>query len=157
MAINKKLQKTTQTSWFPGAIPMNYKYTVGVAGQSFFKALKEKGQLLAGVCPECGFVYFPARMFCERCFARIEKFENVGLTGWLLSITESYEDFRGQPLDKPIIYGLIQMEGTDCVIIHKVRVGDPDALCVGQEVKAALAPKNKRQGAITDILYFTAT
>lgn len=154
MAITKKLQKTTESTWFPGAIPMNYKYTMGQAGEKFFLALKNKGHLLAGICPQCGFTYLPARMFCERCFARIEKFHNAGLEGTLLAFTIAYEDFKGEELKEPEIFGLIQIDDTDTTLIHRIKVKDIDDLCEGEEVKAVLAPKAKRKGQITDILYF---
>lgn len=154
MGISRKLQKNTQATTKSGAIPLNYKYTMGVAGEQFFQTLMKKGQYLAGECPECGFVYFPARMFCERCFGRIEKFHNVGNMGTLMSFTVSFEDFKGNPLSEPEYFGLIQMHGTDTVIVHRLNGKDADTICIGAEVKAVLAPKSKRKGGINDILRF---
>jgi uncharacterized OB-fold protein len=154
MAITKKLQKTTEATWYPGAIPMNYKYTTGVAGEMFFSALRDKGQLLASECPECGYVYLPARTFCERCFGRCEDFSNAGTKGILLAYTLSFEDFKGQPLDQPEFYGLVQIHETDTTLIHRLGGKDLSCLCVGSEVKAVLAPKKERTGSINDILHF---
>lgn len=154
MAITKKLQKTTEASSFPGAIPMNYKYTMGVAGEEFFKTLRDTGKLLASTCPECGFTYMPARMFCERCFGRIEKYHDAGLLGTLVSFTVSFEDFTGQELEEPEFFGLIQIYDTDTVMIHRLGGKDMDSLCVGDQVKAVLATKKNRTGGMNDILYF---
>jgi len=154
MAITKMLQKTTEASYFKGSIPMEYKYTAGVAGELFLKALRDEGKLLAGVCPECGFSYLPARMFCERCFTGIEKFNDAGLYGILLAYTIAFENFKGEPLDEPVVYGLINIHGTDTTLIHRLGGKNMENLCIGEEIKAILTPKNKRQGQITDILYF---
>ena len=154
MAITRKLQKTTEATSFPGAIPMNYKYTTGTAGEKFFSALRDKGQLLATTCPECGYTYLPARAFCERCFARCEEFFDAGLKGTLMAFTISVEDFKGNPLSEAEFWGLVQIHGSDTMLIHKLGGKNMDELGVECEVKAVLAPKSKRTGHITDILYF---
>ena len=154
MAITRKLQKTTEASSFPGAIPMNYKYTAGTAGEEFFRALKNQGKLLAAACPECGFTYLPARAFCERCFARCETFFDAGLKGTLMAHTVSFEGFKGEPLDEPVYYGLINIHGTDTTLVHRMGGKNIDGMCIGCEVKAVLTPKTKRTGHITDISHF---
>jgi uncharacterized OB-fold protein len=125
-----------------------------VAGELFFKKLRDKGTLLASVCPECGFTYLPARMFCERCMERIEEYVEAGVKGTLMSFTVSFEDFQGNPLDTPEYWGLINIHGTDTNLIHRLGGKDLDYLCVGDEVKAVLATKKKRTGNMNDILYF---
>jgi D-amino-acid oxidase len=50
-------------------IPIRHRYTPGVAGEAFFTALRERGELVAARCEECQVTYCPARLFCERCFA----------------------------------------------------------------------------------------
>ncbi len=156
MAITRKLQKNTEITSFTGAIPLDYKYTMGVAGEEFFRALKNKGAFLASTCPECGFTYMPSRIFCERCFTRCESTFNAGQKGTLLSYTVSFEDFKGNPLDTPEYFGLIRIHGTDTVIIHRLNPSDPDCLCIEGEVKAVMSPKKDRKGSITDIKYFTS-
>ena len=154
MAITRKLQQTTQATSFPGAIPMQYKYTMGVAGEKFFRALKDKGQLLASTCPDCGFTYLPARMFCERCFVEIDNSFDAGLAGTLVAFTISYESFKGEPLEQPEYFGLIQLHGTDSVLIHRLGGKELEYLCIDGPVKAVLVPKSKRVGSINDIKYF---
>ena len=154
MAITRKLHKTTEASSFPGAIPMNYKYTVGVAGEEFFKTLRDKGKFLASACSNCGYTYMPARMFCERCFAEIEKHFEAGLNGTLMAFTISFEGFNGEPLEQPETFGLIQIHDTDTAIVHRLGGKFLDYMCIGSEVKAVLESKKKRKGQITDVLYF---
>jgi hypothetical protein len=154
MSITRKLQKNLDIGSFPGEIPMNYKYTVGVAGEAFFTALRDKGQLHASECPDCGHVYFPSRIFCERCFARIEDSFDVGTKGTLMSYTISFEDFKGEPLETPEYWGLVQMYDTDTVLVHRLGGKNMDCMCVGGEVKAVLETKKKRTGSINDIRYF---
>lgn len=154
MAITRKLQKTTEATSFPGAIPMQYKYTMGVAGEKFFTALKNQGKLLASTCPDCGFTYLPARTFCERCFGRSKNFHDAGLKGTLMAFTTSYEDYKGNETDEPAYFGLVKIHGTDTTLVHRLGGKKLSQLCVEDEVKAVLAPKAKRAGQITDILYF---
>ena len=44
-----------------GEIPIESLYTAGMGGQRFFKALKERGDLVGIRCGPCNQVYFPSR------------------------------------------------------------------------------------------------
>ena len=72
MALIERLQKTMNATFWPGKIPMNYVYTAGRAGETFFKRIKDKWEFVGYRCERCGTIYLPPRIFCERCFERIE-------------------------------------------------------------------------------------
>jgi len=72
MALIERLDVTTKATHWKGAIPMNYIYTAGRAGDEFLRRLRDKGELSGTACAACGVVYVPPKTFCERCFARIE-------------------------------------------------------------------------------------
>ncbi|MEO0005298.1 MAG: Zn-ribbon domain-containing OB-fold protein, partial [candidate division WOR-3 bacterium] len=98
--------------------------------------------------------YVPGRIFCERCLARLEEWVKVGSSGVLEPWTVLHQGLDGKGLEKPITVGMVRLDGASTVIIHLLDNLDGKALKIGMRVKAVLKPKNKRTGAITDILYF---
>ena len=57
------------TSWL-GDLPVANRYTYGLAGEKFFRALKDEGKILGTYCPHCDQTYVPAAAFCERCLGQ---------------------------------------------------------------------------------------
>ena len=41
-----------------GSIPIYHRYTLGVAGERFFKAMRDSQQLLASPCPQCSDFFY---------------------------------------------------------------------------------------------------
>ncbi|MEK6588700.1 MAG: zinc ribbon domain-containing protein, partial [Chloroflexota bacterium] len=83
-----------------GSLPVASRYTYGLAGEAFFRALKDKGQLTAAACPECGMTYLPARIFCERCMVDLEKPKPAASTGAVHTFAVCHEAMDGAPLDE---------------------------------------------------------
>ena len=46
-----------------GDMEADYIYTPGVAGDKFFKALRDEGKFLATHCEPCNHTYLPPRMY----------------------------------------------------------------------------------------------
>ncbi|MDA2914760.1 zinc ribbon domain-containing protein [Acidobacteriia bacterium AH_259_A11_L15] len=67
-----KTPKNTETRAWRGEIPLESLYTAGLGGEIFFRALKERGELVGTRCAPCKQVYVPARAFCERCFGELD-------------------------------------------------------------------------------------
>jgi len=134
-------------------IPVRHRYTPGVAGEAFFTALRDRGELLASRCEACGITYCPARLFCERCFAGpLEAGLTVGPQGTLESFSVGYVGVEGEPLEEPVTVGLVRLDGADTVLVHfVVDAGDLEA---GMRVETVLEPKTKRTGSILDIRGF---
>ena len=135
-----------------GQVPIAHRYTPGVAGEAFFRALSERGEFLASRCESCGLTYCPARLFCERCFSQLEADTVVGPTGRLEAFTIGYVGIEGEPLDEPVVLGLIRLEGADTVLVHYFI--DGEAPEVGQPVEPVLKQKRYRTGSILDIKGF---
>jgi len=55
-----------------GFVIMPYKYSVGSLASKFFIDLRDKKKITAAKCPKCGFVNFPPRSVCPKCFSKIE-------------------------------------------------------------------------------------
>jgi uncharacterized OB-fold protein len=127
-----------------GGMPIRFLYTHGIAGEKFANGLK-KGKFIASVCPQCGNVFLPARMFCEFCFKEISKFVDIPNEGIVYSVTSTPDGD---------VVAAIMMEGTDTLLFHKVKPNE--IIDIGSCVKAVFKPQKERKGSITDIAYFEA-
>jgi uncharacterized OB-fold protein len=134
-------------------IPIRHRYTPGVAGEAFFTALRDRGDLLASRCESCQVTYCPARLFCERCFAGpLEAEVTVGPQGTLVSFSVGTVGVEGEPLDEPVTVGLVRPDGADTVLLHFVV--EADELEAGMRVEAVLRPQAERTGSILDLRGF---
>ena len=134
-----------------GKLPVTSRYTFGLAGERFFRTLKDEGKIMGSYCPKCDHTYVPAAAFCERCLGELTEWKDMGLTGELYTFTLLFVDYDGQPLEEPDLVGFIAFG--DGGIIHKLEV-NPAELEVGMSMQAVLKPKSQRTGSILDILHF---
>jgi hypothetical protein len=134
---------------FSGAFPFAYRYTAGVAGSRFLEALRDRGVFLGSRCTACDYVYVPARLYCERCFAELNADTQVGPTGTLEAISVGYVGVDGERLEEPVSVGLVRLDGADAVLFHRL-IGD--GLEAGTRVEAVLA--RERAGSILDVVGF---
>ena len=134
-----------------GNLPVTSRYTYGIAGEKFFRTLKDEGKIMGTVCNNCGRTYVPATAFCERCLSELTEWVDVGLVGELHTFTLVFVDYDGNPLDEPERVGFIKFG--DGGIVHKLEA-EPDTLEIGIKMEAVLKPKNKRTGSILDIEHF---
>ncbi len=148
----EKISNPEQVRVVEGAIPVRHTYTAGVAGDRFFRALRDEGTILATPCTACGVVYVPGRMFCERCFAGLDEWVEVGPGGALESFTAVMIDLDGRPLDEPQWIGLVKLDGATTVLVHRLENGGEAV--IGARVEAVLEPKKRRTGSINDIRTF---
>lgn len=149
----EKLTDPTDIVLREGRVPIRHRYTPGVAGEAFFAALKDRGEFLASPCGSCGITYCPARLFCERCFeGPLRADVTVGPRGTLESFTVGYADVEGEPLDRPVVMGLVRLDGADTVLMHFLV--DADEVGIGDRVEADLLPPAERTGSILDLRGF---
>ena len=148
----EKITNPLKTRHWLGNMEAHYVYTLGVAGERFFKELKENGRIMGAKCPRCGIVYVPPRMYCEKCFAKLEEWVDVGRKGVIHTFTIATLDIDGKKLEKPEIYALIKFESAHGGIIHKI--GETDTVFIGMKVEAVLKPLEERKASINDIAYF---
>jgi hypothetical protein len=148
----EKITDPRDVRLWEGQIPVAHRYTPGVAGEAFFRALSERGEFLASKCESCGLTYCPARLFCERCFSALEADTVVGPRGRVESFTVGYVGVGGEPLDKPVVLGLVRLDGADTVLVHFLI--DVDTLEIGQVVEPVLKQQRYRTGSILDMKGF---
>jgi len=151
MSLEKITNPFNARHWL-GDMETDYLYTLGVAGERFFKELKSKGKIMGAKCSNCNIVYVPPKMYCERCFEKLEEWVDIGKKGVIHTFTIVTIDVDGSKLEKPVIYALIKFDGTHGGIIHKI--GETDTVCIGTKVEAVLKPPNQRKASINDIKYF---
>ena len=136
---------------YRGNLPVGSRYTFGLGGEKFFRALKDEGKLMGSLCPQCGITYAPARVFCERCLSELTEWTDLGLTGELQTFTFLFVDYEGAPLDEPELVGFVKFG--DGGIVHKLEA-DPDELEIGMKMEAVLKSTSERVGSILDIQHF---
>jgi uncharacterized OB-fold protein len=154
MAFTEKMSKNTTPTHWEGEIPVNYVYTYGLAGEAFFRALKDKGTFLGTRCDDCDVTFVPPKVYCDRCFAELTSFIDVGTVGYVDTFTVSFRNMDGSEKPKPRILAMIKIEGTDGGIIHYLEGIGIEEVALGLPVQAIFKPKAQRTGAITDIVGF---
>lgn len=157
MGITEKISKTTTPTFWEGAIPVNYVYTYGLAGEVFFRAVKDKGTFLATYCEECDIWFVPPKVYCDHCFKKLDKYFDVGTVGYVESFTVSFKNMDGSDKPIPRILAAIRIGGTSGGLIHYLEGIDPDDVGLGMPVEAIFKPKAKRTGSIDDIIGFGPT
>jgi uncharacterized OB-fold protein len=149
----EKLSDPSDVILWEGRIPIRHRYTPGVAGEAFFRGLRDRGEFTAARCETCGITYCPPRMFCERCFAGpLDADVIVGPRGTVRSFTVGYVGVEGQPLEEPAAVGLIQLDGADTVVVHFLV--DAGELVAGARVEPVFVAKSRRTGSILDVRGF---
>ncbi len=140
------------TEWEPEA---QYAWSAGPAMSRFLQELKE-GKLIATKCEECDRVIFPPRMFCEYCYEPVDNWEYVKDTGIINTYSISHIDPNANPIEEPILIGVIDIDGAseNHGIMHFFEEVDPDDIEIGMEVEAVWKPEEERVGSIEDIKYF---
>jgi hypothetical protein len=139
-----------------GSVPVASRYTVGPAGERFFRALRDHAQLLATPCRRCGVTYVPGRLFCERCFDELAEWVEVGPTGTVVALTRVHLAADGSPLAAPARLALVRLDGADTVLLHYLEGAAPDHATIGLRVAPAFKPAGERTGSILDIVGFRA-
>jgi hypothetical protein len=131
-----------------GNIPMGHKYTMGVAGEEFFKRLRDKGEIAATLHEGAELPSLPPSLFDPETFAPLAKWVKVGPGGTVDTFT-----VYGEGEDRRVL-ALIRVDGAEGGLVHWV--GDCDAadVSIGMRVKAVFEPKKKRKGALSDIRHF---
>ena len=135
-----------------GELPVTNRYTYGIAGEIFFRALKEEGRILGTYCSKCQQTYVPATSFCERCLSKLTEWVDMGLVGKIYTYTLLFKKTDGTEKSKPQLIALIKFGNGG--LIHKLMGVELENIYIGMEVAAVLKPIKDRIGNIQDIKYF---
>jgi len=152
MGTIEHIERVTDLRVWPGDFPVSHLYTMGVAGERFFREIKDSGRILATRCAACERVHLPPSIFCPYCFAALDEWKEVGPLGTVRALTTVHRGIEGEPLDPPETLALIQLDGADDLLIH--RLGESGGLSIGDRVEPVLKVAAERSGCILDIRYF---
>ncbi|MBM3156384.1 MAG: Zn-ribbon domain-containing OB-fold protein [Chloroflexi bacterium] len=137
---------------YHGRIYIPNTYSAGAIGSRFLIELRDNKRIMGARCPACNRVYVPARSVCKDCFGQLDELVEVSSRGTLLTYTVCQRGSRVQPVETPIIYGIIQLDGADNGFVHMLGEVEPEQLRIGMRVQAVF--KEKREASILDIKYF---
>jgi len=127
-------------------------YSAGAVGSRFLVGLRDKKRIMGTRCPTCNRVYVPARSVCKDCFSQLDEWIEVSHQGTVLSYSVCHQPNPVQPVETPLVYGIIQLDGADTGFVHMLGEVDPEQLRVGMRVQAVF--KEERVASILDIKYF---
>jgi uncharacterized OB-fold protein len=136
-----------------GNLPVTNRYTYGLAGERFFRAIKDEGKIYGNYCPKCDHTYVPAVIFCERCMGELNDWVDVGTIGEVYTFTLLYNNYDGSRREEPEIVVFVKFG--DGGLVHLLKDIPSDDVQIGMLVQTVFKPKEEREGSILDILYFT--
>ena len=137
-----------------GHMEADYQYTHGIAGEKFFKELKENARIMGTKCKKCGCVYVPPRLFCERCFEKLDDWLEVSTKVKVHTYTIAHIDTDGSRLKDPMVWAMVKIDGVHGGLVHKLGDINPKNVDIGMPVEAVFRAKRKRTGSMLDIEYF---
>jgi uncharacterized OB-fold protein len=149
-----RVDKLHEAIAWRGDIPITSRYTAGIAGERFFREIKDHARIVGTRCDACGLTYVPAAMFCERCFAELKEWVAVAGRGRVFTFTVLYRDLDEKVLDPPVILAYVKLDGADGGLVHYIGEADTNLVRIGLEVEAVFKDDSERVGSILDILYF---
>ena len=148
------IERVDQLGQWPGEMPVSFLYTVGVAGERFLREIMDKGRFLGSRCPDCRYTYLPPRLYCERCFAELTDWVEVGPRGTVEALTVAHLGLDGEPLAEPQTFALIRLDGADGLLLHRIKAPAAEELELGATVEPVFQPRAARKGSILDIQHF---
>lgn len=134
---------------------VHYRYTYGVAGERFFREIKDKGHLAASSCPKCKQRFLPPSLYCEDCFAEMSDYQPVQGAGTVHSFTVLHDSLEDKPLPEPIIAAFVQFEGVRGGVLAPLRGVKPDQVKLGLRVKPVINKDQPTHGP-ADICWMPA-
>ncbi len=152
MGSSEHVERVTDLRAWPGEFPVSHLYTMGIAGERFFRELKDSGRFLGSRCAACDHTYLPPSIFCPRCFAALEEWKEVGPQGTVRAVTTAHRGVGGETLETPETLALIQLDGANDLLAH--RIGGSEGVEIGTRVEPVLKDAAQRGGSILDVRYF---
>jgi uncharacterized OB-fold protein len=145
-------KKILFTTWEPNA---RYAWDAGIAIGRYLDELKE-GRLIGTHCRKCRRTVVPPRNFCEWCFRPMDEWVYLEDQGVVNTYSLCYVRWDMERVEEPIIPAVIEIGGASkgMGIMHLLGEVNPDDVHIGMKVEAVWKPAERREGAITDILYF---
>lgn len=145
--------------WAPS---LEYGWDAGAAISRFLEGLRE-GKIYGVRCRTCGRTVTPPRAFCELDFKPMDEWVTLPDTGTINTFSICYVTWDMQPLRRPQVPAVVEIDGTSPRVGFLHLVGGlrgtsveaiREQIAVGAPVRAVWKKPRDREGAITDILHF---
>ncbi len=136
-----------------GDMEADYLYTLGLAGERFFREIRDSGRLMGTYCPDCDALYLPPRVYCEDCLHALVEWEEVPNKGRVAAVAVAHVGPDGKHLARPQVWALVKFPGVRGGLIHRLNL-PPEAAAIGTEVEVVL--EEHRTGSPRDIRHFKA-
>lgn len=164
----EKVTQVAQTKPWYGALSSKYgeallrtpepglygQYTYGIAGERFFREIKDNARIFGAKCEKCNLIYVPPRIYCERCFEGLKEWCEIKNEGEIYTYTVGWVDLDGSRLEEPVILALVKFDGVYGGLVHRVGEVSAGKVRIGMKVAAVFKEKEVREGSILDIKYF---
>ena len=144
------MSSASETLTAPHSLQYTYKRSLGPVLSRFFTALRD-GQIL-GVRRAGGSVLVPPREYDPDTGEALSELVPVSDTGLVRTWAWVAAPREKQPLERPFAYALIQLDGSDTLLLHAVDAASESAMKTGMRVRARWAEERGR--GITDIACF---
>ena len=148
-----KINQPGHARQLSGDIPIYHRYTMGLAGDRFFRAMRDRQEILASPCPKCRDNLLPPKIYCERCFVETsDDWLVLEGPGYVRSFTVVHKSLDEDVLDTPIIVALVSWAGVRGGLVHQLQEIAPDQVALKMMVEPVWA--EERVGALSDISHF---
>jgi uncharacterized OB-fold protein len=132
------------------AIEYTYTRSTGPIIGAFLTGLRDKQ--IRGVRGVDGRVIVPPVEYDPVTSDDLTELVDVADTGVVTTWSWNPTPLKGQPLDRPFAWALVQLDGADTGLLAAVDVADASAMSTGMRVKARWA--DERVGSIRDLACF---
>lgn len=145
-------RNTFQPKAWQDVLPVKNRYSFGLAGERFFREIKDDERIMGTYCANCDHTYVPGTLFCERCLNKLDEWVDVGITGEVYTFTLLFKNYDGSDREEPLAIAFIRI--ADGGLVHCLDEVALDDIYIGMIVEAVFKPKPERIGSILDIKYF---
>ncbi|MFQ5945413.1 MAG: Zn-ribbon domain-containing OB-fold protein, partial [Anaerolineae bacterium] len=147
-------QQADRIEVWSGEIPIESRYTAGLAGERFLRAIQERAALLGVHCPNCDLTIVPPSIYCANCFEPVDDWVELPSRGKVQTFTVLHLDPDGAAAQRPEILAVIRIDGAAGGLVHRMGEVVPEKIQIGMAVEPVFKAAQDRQGSILDIQYF---
>lgn len=137
-----------------GEIPIESRYTAGLAAERFLRGIQERGVLLGVHCSNCDLTLVPPSIYCANCFEPVDEWVELPNRGKVHTFTVLQVDPDGGAADRPDFLALVRIDGATGGLVHRLGEVRPHEIQIGMAVEAVFKPRERREGSILDIQHF---
>jgi uncharacterized OB-fold protein len=134
-------------------IRLEYTVTAGRHYSRYLRALAER-RIVGARCSKCSKVYVPPRGSCPTCGVPTGEEVAVADRGTLTTYCVVNIPFANTPFPPPYVAAAVLLDGADIPIFHLIRGIEPDAVRMGQRVRAVWVPDEKLAPTVESIQWF---